>query len=257
MVVHTNAQIVTKPSVPTFTIALANHPHYVERTYGVDQYTGATIVRGGYSVDNKTIDVSINNQQFTSFVDSKGNQVNLYYNIRVKGHFGQDLDWKELYSPYSQIQREGVQYTCDIGPIQSATQNTVISIPANYPSNSQLDIQVQALEGYYTQYYPYAGVSGYGWRFTGEASDWSNTQAITIDESTPLITPNASLPPQSVSPPEIQSSVAPSTSGPQSVAKLSPDWTPIAMFALLVIIAVLLVFAVVFLYKRRVKEEKR
>ena len=54
MVVHTNAQTVTKPSVPTFTVALANHPHYVARTYGVDQYTGATIVRGGYSVDNKT-----------------------------------------------------------------------------------------------------------------------------------------------------------------------------------------------------------
>ena len=183
--------------------------------------------------------------------------MNLYYNIRVKGHFGQESDWKEFYSPYSQIQREGAQYTCDIGPTKSSTQYTIISIPAKYPSNSQLDFQVQALEGYYTQYYPYAGVSAYGWRFTGEASDWSNTQTITVDESTPLMTPNASLPPQSVSPSEIQSSAAPSTSGPQSVANMDSNWTSIALFALLGVIAVLLVFAVVFLYKRRVKEEKR
>jgi hypothetical protein len=206
MVKPIDAQTTPKPSVPVFSLKLADHSYDtpITTTTTTNPYTGEqeTHTQGGYHIENKTIDIYITNQYFASSTESNGNQVNIHYYLRVKGHFGGESDWKELYSPYSLRQREGVYYTDKISPTQSNTQYTILSIPADYPSNSQIDIQVQALEGYFTQYYPYAGIGAYGWRFIGESSGWSNTQTIKISDDsvtvstspTPNPTPTASVP---------------------------------------------------------------
>ena len=188
----TVAQSIHKPSVPEFFLELADHSYNtpITVTTTTNPYTGQeeTHTQGGNHVENKTTDVYITNHDFDSFTEPSGNQVNIYYYLRVKGHFGGESGWKEFYSPYSLRQREGVYYTDKISPTQSNTQYTILSIPADYPSNSQIDIQVQALEGYFTQYYPYVGIGGYGWRFTGESSSWSNTQTIKISDGSVSVT---------------------------------------------------------------------
>jgi hypothetical protein len=241
-----SAQSIPKPSVPQFTLSYADHSYYLPPTYGIDQYTGKSVVTsGGYYVENKTIDVSIKNQHFTSFTESSGNQINLYYNIRVKGHFGGESDWKELYSPYSQRNREGTYYTGEISPTQSVSQYTIISLSASYPSESQIDIQVQTLEGYFTQYYPYTGFSGYGWRFTGEMSNWSNTQTITIPVS------SASPNPSSSTNPTLAPS-SPSTPGIES----NSITLPLSIFIIIVAVLVAAVVSVLLLLASRLHRKK-
>jgi hypothetical protein len=84
---------VSKPSVPEFSVAYVDHSYDTPPVYGKDPYTGQTTVKV-YSihVDNRTIDVTIQNQPFTPYLDSNNNTIGLYYNIRSKGHFD---DWSD------------------------------------------------------------------------------------------------------------------------------------------------------------------
>ncbi len=152
MVKPTVAQSIPQPSVPEFTLKLADHSYNVppSTTTITDQYTGKQIVtiKPGYFVENKSIEITIKNQQFVSYV-ANGHQINLYYNVRAKGHFGQEVDWKELY-PYEPI-RNGEYGTYNQNPSQSSSEYTVISYPAQYPDGAQVDVQVQTIEGYYTE----------------------------------------------------------------------------------------------------------
>jgi hypothetical protein len=193
------AQSIPTPSVPQFTIKLVAYPYDVPPIYGIDQYTGKNVtVQAGYHVENKSIEITIRNQPFTSHMDASGNEINIYYNVRVKGHFGQV--WKELYSPFEASFRDGPPGSYYKSPVQSSSEYTVLSLSPDYSVGDQVDFQVQAFEGYYTKYYPYVGVSGYAWHFTGELGDWSNTQTFTMtdistspsDSPTPTSTPTVS-----------------------------------------------------------------
>jgi hypothetical protein len=86
---------IPKPSIPDFTLKFVIDSYDVPPTYGIDQYTGETIItEGGYHVDNKTIEITIKNQPYTySYNDSSAWIV---YNVMVKGHFGED--WKTVFS---------------------------------------------------------------------------------------------------------------------------------------------------------------
>lgn len=159
---------ITKPSVPEFTVKIANHSYDVPTTYSIDPYTGETITHHGYHVENKSIEVRIKNQPFNrySIMDSDGTYrtINLHYNIWVKGHFAEN--WNQVYS-YS----DGL-------PTQAPGEYTVFSLPMTYPSGSQVDFKVEAIAGYVHR--PIDPASGWPtWAFTGEES-WSNTQTITI-----------------------------------------------------------------------------
>jgi hypothetical protein len=190
-----------KPSVPEFTVKLVAHPYDVPptTTTTIDQYTGKEIVTTtpGYHVENKSIEITINNQPFTPYTDAEGHLINLYYNVRFKGHFGQESDWKELY-PYEPI-RNGIFGTYHQNPPQSSSEYTVISFPAEYPDGALVDFQVQTMEGFYTEWWPFPGVPGMAWQFTGESSDWINTQTLTIGEGqtptpSPTTTPTPTAP---------------------------------------------------------------
>lgn len=93
---------------------------------------------------NGKLEVTIKNQPFVPYNDSSGTP-SFYYNIRVKGHFGED--WTELHRP------------SDGYPTRSDSENTVIplgngysldsgTIAIDFPPGAQVDFQVEALIGY-------------------------------------------------------------------------------------------------------------
>lgn len=245
-----NAQSTPKPSVPEFTLSYVDHSYDVppKPSSSTNPYTGDTITTTipGYHVKNITIDAKITNNGAS------------YYNFRYKGHY--EDDWS--YYPFNP--NYGVDYFLPDAhrvPFRASTSShTVLSLYflPDIPVNGKIDIQVQALFGDFraVPYVHLGGVPGgptYDFYWEGEASDWSNTQTITIDESTPAVTPDASFPPPSVSPSESQSPItSPGQSGPQMVAQLGLDWMQIAVLALLSVIVVLIASMVLLHRKRKV-----
>lgn len=156
------------PSVPEFTIELADHSYDIPTTYSTDPYTGENVTHPGYHADNKTIDITIKNQPFVAPINLTNlyYDINLYYNIRVKGHF--EENWTDLYHISNNTPQNSL-------PRQSASENTVISIPQDYPAGDQVDFQVEAV---IATAHPFISSSFGYWSW--ETSGWSNTQTITI-----------------------------------------------------------------------------
>ena len=162
-----------KPSVPEFTVELVDRSYDVPTTYSTDPYTGETRTHGGYRVENRTIDITIKNQPFTSYRNENDSLVGLYYNIRVKGHFEQE--WRELYSSPNHLYRSDSEYTVKSYVLGKSDQ-------WDFPPGGQVDFQVEALLGYNTKIsegWTYMGES-YHLIFTGESSGWSDTQTLAI-----------------------------------------------------------------------------
>jgi hypothetical protein len=167
---------VTKPSVPEFTVKPVDNSYVVPPSTSIDPYTGQQINHPSYTVENKTIDITIKNQPFVP----PDNLTNLYYGVRVKGHF--EESWTERYYITNSTNGNHLR-------IQSASENTVISIPQDYPQHGQVDFQVEAVIATAHPLVSYNSNFGY---WTWEASDWSNTQTITIGTNTPTATPESS-----------------------------------------------------------------
>jgi hypothetical protein len=90
-----NAQTIPKPSVPQFTIETISSPYDVSPTHSIDPYTGQSTTIPSYHVENKTTEIKITNQPFTPYQTTIGDTnwtINLYYNIRLKGHFYSRLE---------------------------------------------------------------------------------------------------------------------------------------------------------------------
>ena len=170
-----SAQSVTKPSVPEFTVELVDNSYDIPITYYTDPYTGETITNEGGHVENKSIEVWIKNQPFTPYDDAEGHEVNLYYNVRVKGHFEEDWSLPITFSGSDSADRIP----------QSSSEYTVLSLANYYPSGAQVDYQVEAFLGhFYTDYYPEGHVFAWPVRVfqVDEISGWSSTQTIVIGE---------------------------------------------------------------------------
>jgi hypothetical protein len=167
----------TKPSIPEFTVTYVDNSYDVPpaTTSWTDPYTGKTTTSTvpGYYVENKSIQITITNQPFTSYKDENGSYVALYYDIMAKGHF--EEEWHngnpsmDSYCLYS-----------------SNSSTTVISEPiSNISDGAQIDFQIRALIGTYSRVYG-TPVPPFGTPYhdvfvgVGEASDWSDTHTITI-----------------------------------------------------------------------------
>ena len=177
MVESAFAQSIPKPSVPEFTVQIVAYPYDVPTTHSIDPYTGKDITHQGYHVENRLIEVRIKNQPFTPFNDS-GWKIDFYYNVRVKGHYAEN--WSALYNPinYPQLQTVGSQYTVfNFQEEYSDTEGMHFDI-GTFPAGGQVDFQVEAMIGYV-----HRTVAFNSWYFTGETSGWSNTQTITIPET--------------------------------------------------------------------------
>jgi len=185
------------PSVPEFTLKFEEHPYDIPPVYGIDQFTGANItIQQEQHVLNQTITVTIRNQPFIASYN--GENYYLYYNIRAKGHFGNN--WNEFYpiDPYHSFSANTYSTNLPNGLLSPSNSNhTVTAIPNSYPSGSQVDFQVESIvwrgfqyfvpdtnlfsnaTGHYEQRFAFYGISG-----------WSNTQTVAIPANTsPSSTP--------------------------------------------------------------------
>jgi hypothetical protein len=155
---------ISKPSVPEFTLKVVHYTYDHPAVYGIDPYTGKNVtITPAEHQETTEIVVNITNQQFTSYQDSSGNIIKLYYNVRSKGHFSDSNSWGS-------------------GVIEDVLVQNSSYIWYRYPADgysidTQLDYQVQAMTGYYKDVpNPYFRDSV----FVGEGSGWSNTQTISI-----------------------------------------------------------------------------
>lgn len=214
MVIPANAQSIPKPSVPEFTIKFVNES-YTETT--TNPYTG---IKESTLISNNSIVITITNQPF----DYSNYQ--LYYNIRSKPYF--EGNWTEVYPVVTGASSyEGgynysyAQYINHYSVQQSKSSFTTISFSVkptdlyqatgydviNYygiPYGSQLDFQVEAQVGHPSQIWvsdhPLLPIESGGFEPAvayDTSSGWSNTQTITIGESSSTTTPT--LPPDTVS----------------------------------------------------------
>jgi hypothetical protein len=207
----TDVSGIPKPSVPEFTVEYVDRSYDVPPTYEIDQYTGENVtVKYGYHVENRSIEFTFKNQPFAPYTDSSGNNIQLYYNFRFKGNYGEawtyypeDSNGRSVIHYGGGIQVDDTQLYPPLYPASNSDYTVVLlrlgllGPPVGsqeIPDGVEVDFQAQALIGYFDR-------NDYGYYiFTGESSDWSNTQTITIGESqTP--TPSPATTPTSTSPP--------------------------------------------------------
>lgn len=262
---YASAQSTPKQSIPEFSSKYIDLSYNVPPTYGTDQYTGKTIItEDGYHVDNRSIQFTIKNQPFTPTTDPSGNQTGLYYNFRIKGAYGTEWD----YYPFAP---NGVTTSRYVGMFggnstespadlaQSSTQYTTITIeiPGVYrvPPEAQLEVQAQALIGYMvpSDYM----LAGHVYVFTGQYGDWSNTQTITIGESSAVSAiPNPTSPTNTTIVPTIAPTTTPTTT--TAIGSTSDTISlPVTTFVLIIAaFLVLIVALLLLLFRRRQKAEK-
>jgi hypothetical protein len=182
---------VAKPSVPEFTVAPVDRSYDVpvSVTYSTDPFTGQQVAHtsDGYHVTNRTIEITINNQQFTPITLNNGTKIQLYYSLQMKGHFG---DWSDTSST------NGYTFT----RMEAATYSTVITLLLGsessnlyIPNGGNQDFQVQAQIGYEYPYYDDHIFPLYIAFESLAESGWSNTQTITIPTITPWPTPTVTV----------------------------------------------------------------
>jgi hypothetical protein len=204
------AQSIPKPPVPEFTLLATDHTYYVPPSGHIDLNTGQFIKYAGQFVKNGSIELSIKNQPFTSYYDSNGYPIKLYYHIRVKGHFTND--W--YYLPNNNAK---AYFTADNSPyttrIFSYNGNEIFygsGASFAYPSSGKLDFQVEAFIGHLnvtdeefiqhlnaTHINPSARADDFIIEYVGQSSNWSNTKTITIPDGPGSIStsPNPTLSP--------------------------------------------------------------
>jgi hypothetical protein len=211
MVESAFAQSIPKPSVPEFIIKLVDSSYDVPATYSTDQYTGEKVLlEPAHSVDNRTFELWIKNQQYTY---SNGSSFRVYYDIRTGGHFGGGVD---LYYPSNWLlgpdSDRRAPFISRNTPMQSTSDYTVIILSAvnppqsawnvTYPPNARVDFQVKAMIGHDSYAFGYAHIGGPGELTSAVAvaaeSDWSNIQTINLTDgsvstsTSPNPTPNLS-----------------------------------------------------------------
>jgi hypothetical protein len=182
------------PSVPEFTVKLVEHPYDVPPSYSIDPYTGENVTNQGYHVYNRTIEVSIKNQPFTPYTDVNGHSISLYYNVSMKGHYGNTWNYY-LHNRYQDyLPASGSSYTVvsfTLGASFREGYFVLGGFPSDIPAGGEVDFRVEALAGFYSYYREnWWFMDVYQVNFNGVESGWSNTQTITIPETSTSTSPS-------------------------------------------------------------------
>jgi hypothetical protein len=156
-------QSIPKLSVPEFTLKLVDNSYSVPKTVTIDPFTGANVTQPSHRVDNKTIEVIIQNQPFNPILIQEGKSnwtTAFYYNVQFKGHFSQN--WIPIYfygDPFptpSNSDYTTIEYQLELTSPNASSyylqvyreyDGSYSSIPTEIPSNAQIDFQVQAMIG--------------------------------------------------------------------------------------------------------------
>jgi len=169
-----------KPLVPEFTVTLIDNSYDVpsSTTTVTDPFTGkeTTTTRPGRHVVDRTIEVTIKNQPFTSYTNASGHKIDLYYIIEMKGHYSEN--WGRFTSnmfaaPFCK------QYGSD---------DVVKQVSANdYEDGSQLEFRVKAVVAYDASI-----LDDYWLRFGSQylldiqaSSDYSDIKTLRIGSASP------------------------------------------------------------------------
>lgn len=252
---------IPKPSAPEFTVKIVSYPYDVpsKTTIKIDQYTGkeTTTTQPGYHVENKSIEIRITNPPFTPISITEitywseeqqktctydcNYTADLYYSVRVKGHFGNE--WNT---------------THDACKVQLDSKYTVFTISSNYPKEAKIDFQVRASIGYF---YP-VGRSGLimGYKFSGKYGDWSNIQILTMGEIGSTAVPDNNQPTPMPAPTPMPTATAPDPTAtptkpiPQTDVIFFLQNQVNIIFAVWCIVIGVLVIALAF-YRRRVSNK--
>jgi hypothetical protein len=235
-----SAQTIQKPSVPAFTIETVSFPYDVPptTTTKIDPYTGEETIttQPGYHVENKTTQIKIRNQPFASYTIQENNYdwtINLFYNIRFKGHFSHAWSYYRLYNGSSD------------GNLRQTygSEHTIVPIDTYLPAEGQLDVQIEALEGYEQGIVSFPGAPGTARVITGETSGWSGIQTLTISsgdvtfsEPPPTLSPSTQTPTAS---PQENPSATPLQPQTHIADFFGIDWWQIAAIAFAAVIVVL------------------
>lgn len=246
------AQSALTPTAPQFTVSYDDLSYDVAPTTTTDPFTGQqTTSDNGYHVDNKTLVFTILNQRFTPYNDSSGNEINMYYNFRVKGHYGDQWNYYPyglngastwLYGrfdmgalPSFEFPASNSAYTTVYISLYSFFDETTVS------TGSQLDVQAQALVGQVNIVYT-GLIAGDGYNFTGESSGWSNTQMITVADGTTT----TSIPDSPSQNTTASQTPAPSLTTSSTPTPAIPEFPTLTIFALFLSVSL-----IAFRFRRR------
>jgi len=175
----------SKPPAPEFTVELVEKVIDEAPTYTVDPYSGETITKtDGYHTSYWVVDIKIKNIT-----------PDIYYNYRIKGHFGKEWSVCPLID-----NGEGVWTTRESSPFTfvpvptyaKATSSEYTEVKIDMQSlraGDQVDVQVQAISGTIEN----APNGGY-MILTGQGSDWSNIQTLTAPGVSEAVSPSPTVP---------------------------------------------------------------
>jgi hypothetical protein len=177
----TSAQVGYKPFVPQFSVKIIESVIFDDPPYNttvVDPSTGQeTIVTlPGFREINRTIEISIKNQPFTSYTDASNNKHELHYMIEFTEH--SEENWQTFYPSRTAnfwgatefIIQADFEYTIVYGAIYDI---------AYLKAGSQLDFRVQAAIGYVQSHYEDNIFPAWYEFITDTKSNWS-VQTLTI-----------------------------------------------------------------------------
>lgn len=167
---------IPKPAIPQFNVTLYDSSYEIPTPY--DPYYWEHFTRPVTYNGARTLVFTIQNQVFTPFQYKDANNnvfnVNLYYNIRYKGHFNQSQDWSVLFGQnFGYIQPASGPQTVYVANGSYGSEFDVLQWSIAFPADAQIDFQVEALIGYPTN--PTI--------FIGQESGWSNTQTVSLNET--------------------------------------------------------------------------
>lgn len=246
-----------KPVVTEFSLQYVDNSYDVPTSYKYtkDLYTGETITTTipGYRVDNKSLVATIKNP---SGVDA--------YNFRWKPH--NESSW--YYHPFNTEadQTPPLSTSGSSGPpaYASDSEYTVITVISVNHISGAVDVQVQALYGEYHAVHntPIQIFEGdyYDYYFNGQASYWSDTQTVTISDSTAQNTPVPPTPTPTSTPTPTVTSFPTQTLFPPTPMATSTgtsfdfDLMQVAVVVLAVVVAILV--AVIILVFRKYRKSK-
>jgi hypothetical protein len=189
----------TLPSAPTVTVTLTNASYYLPTTYFTDPQTGANITKAGSFVNAENLTFTIQNQPNVTYYvirwmtphmngwsNIEGNIDGFGMNATLASSSGSTTTWvlTGTYDTFLLYSNEG----------QSSTSVDGYSFVGylNLESGATIEFQVQACNGY-PEFYAGIGV-GEGYSIIGEVSNWSNTQTITIPETSNSAPPSPTPP---------------------------------------------------------------
>ncbi len=250
-----NSEIIT-PSVPEFSLKLVDSSYDVPPASTTNPYTGQITTSAGSHVEARTVEIRIKNEDFTPYIAQDGSDtwnIDYFYNVRFKGPY--ETDWCTLFNPYDgflsmdyDAHYTVLSYNCGYSPIDGLNFRGV-----TIPVDATVEFQVEALIGCIHHVYTTPSDPWGKYTFEGQTSEWSGTQTITIDANGSTMAPSSSPLPSSSTP-------TASSSQNQTVTPIQPisgnsllfglDWIGLAIVGLLGVIAVLMIFVVIYLRKK-------